>query len=177
MAFSGYPQSYQNPFAVKPPNLGQPGARFTDDTLDAGLPIPRRPGASGGGATANVRRLGTMYADVAGTSVVNPAVLVAGGTLLTDRRVYDRVQGEKNGTLTGVSRDKDGAALGNCRVMLFRSVGMVGPDFVAETTSDGSGNWSIPINESGPFFLVEYLAGSPDRAGTSVNTLVPTYTG
>ena len=177
-AFTGYPQLYQNPFAVLPPNLARPGARTTDDILNNGGPLPRRPGASGGGATANVRRFGTVYANVQNTSVINPA----GGSIpsqqvLNDRRVYDRVQGYKTGLISGISRDKDGAALGNCRVMIFRTaLDPAVQAFVGETTSDGSGNWSYTIMESGAFFLVEYLTGSPDRAGTSVNTIVPTYT-
>ena len=78
--------------------------------------------------------------------------------------------GAKNLTMTGVSRDSAGAILGNCRVMIFTTGDNL---FVMETTSDGSGNWSVTLNKSGPFFLVEYKAGAPDLAGTSVNTLVP----
>jgi hypothetical protein len=78
--------------------------------------------------------------------------------------------GTLNMTLAGVSRDSTGAALGNCRVMIYRTEDM---SFVMETTSDGSGNWSVSLLRGGPFFLVEYLVGSPDRAGTSKNTLAP----
>ena len=71
--------------------------------------------------------------------------------------------------LTGVSRDSAGSPLGNCTVKIFRTFDDVK---VAQTVSDGSGNWSRQISELGPFFYVEYLAGAPDRAGTSINTNV-----
>lgn len=164
-------------WAVPTPNFGRVGTPLSDDTLNPGLPMSRLPGASGGGAAANVRRFGTVYADVQVTAIQNPQAVVGEGRVLNDRRVYDRVQGFKTGILAGVSRDSTGAALGNCRVMIFRTaVGVGQQDFVGETTSDGSGNWSFGIMESGPFFLVEYIAGSPDRAGTSLNTLAPVYT-
>lgn len=79
--------------------------------------------------------------------------------------------GAKNYFLTGVSRDAFGVALASCKVMVFRAEDK---SFVAETVSDGIGNWSICVMQGGPFFLVQYKAGVPDYAGTSVNTLVPT---
>ena len=73
-------------------------------------------------------------------------------------------------SLSGRSLDSTGATLGNCRVLIFRTEDN---SFVLETTSDASGNWSVTLNKGGPFFLVEYKAGSPDVAGTSLNTLAP----
>jgi hypothetical protein len=76
--------------------------------------------------------------------------------------------------ITGVTRDSTGAATGNCVVHLFESATDIE---VAQTTSDGSGNFTFIIgNNAGFFYLVAYKAGSPDIAGTSVNTLtaVPT---
>ena len=71
--------------------------------------------------------------------------------------------------ISGVTRDSTGAALGSCRVEMFRTGGDV---FVADTTSDGSGVFSITTpNNSGTFYLVAYKPGSPDVAGTTVNTL------
>jgi hypothetical protein len=74
-------------------------------------------------------------------------------------------------SLTGVSRDSNGAALGACSVKVF----LTGNDTKQfETVSDASGNWSIDVGANpGPFYLVEYKVGSPDRAGTSLNTNVP----
>lgn len=76
--------------------------------------------------------------------------------------------------LTGVSRDSTGAVLGGCTVKVFMTLN---DTKVYETVSDGSGNWSIDVSPNpGPFYYVEYLIGSPDRAGTSINTNVPTVT-
>ena len=72
--------------------------------------------------------------------------------------------------ITGITRDSVGAALGNCVVHLFQA----GTDIeVAETTSDGSGNFSFSIgNNAGFFYIVAYKAGAPDLSGTTVNTLI-----
>ena len=78
--------------------------------------------------------------------------------------------GSNNLTLSGVSRDSSGATLSNCRVMVFRTQDK---SFITEIVSDASGVWSLTLNVGGPFFLVEYKAGSPDVAGTSLNTLAP----
>lgn len=74
-------------------------------------------------------------------------------------------------SLSGVSRDSAGAALGGCTVKVF----LTGNDTKQfETVSDGSGNWSIDVGANpGPFYYVEYKIGSPDQAGTSINTNVP----
>jgi hypothetical protein len=82
-----------------------------------------------------------------------------------------RLQARTNFGLAGVSRDSSGAVLGSCTIKLFRTAD---DTLAAKTVSDASGNWSLPVMLSGPFYLVEYKAGSPDVAGTSVNTLVPT---
>ena len=77
-------------------------------------------------------------------------------------------------TLSGVSRDSTGAPLGGCTVKVFMTLN---DTKVYETVSDGSGNWSIDVSPNpGPFYYVEYLVGTPDRAGTSINTNVPTVT-
>lgn len=105
------------------------------------------------------------------TAVVNPASEQRSpGPAFVPLPTYNRTLGNYLLRMSGVSRDCAGAALGSVRVMLFTT-----PDnrYVQETTSDGSGNWSMDIFVSGPFYLVEYKAGSPDQAGTSVNTLEP----
>jgi len=71
--------------------------------------------------------------------------------------------------ITGVTRNSAGAALGGVTVDMFVSATDM---FVTTTVSDGSGNYSIQVLVSGPFYLVAYKAGSPDVAGTTVNTLV-----
>jgi hypothetical protein len=89
--------------------------------------------------------------------------------------LLNSVGGYERLSLAGVSRDGTGAALDACTVKVFRTVN----DTKAfETVSDGSGNWAVADVgvEPGPFYYVEYKAGTPDVAGTSLNTNVPTKT-
>jgi hypothetical protein len=73
-------------------------------------------------------------------------------------------------SITGVTRDSAGAALGTCIVHLFETPTDIE---VAQTTSDGSGNFTFTIgNNAGYFYIVAYKAGAPDVAGTSINTLI-----
>jgi hypothetical protein len=75
----------------------------------------------------------------------------------------------KTYTIAGVTRDSTGAALASCAVRLVRtadnSVAAVG-------TSDGSGAYSLGASPAITHYAVAYKAGSPDVAGTTVNTLV-----
>jgi hypothetical protein len=73
--------------------------------------------------------------------------------------------------ISGVTRDSAGAALGGCVVDLFRTAS---DERVQTVTSDGSGNYAfLPVNNgNGPYYIVAYKAGSPDQAGTTVNTVV-----
>lgn len=73
-----------------------------------------------------------------------------------------------NPVITGVTRDSAGVALGNCVVQLFRTLD---DQIMFESVSDGSGNYTVHAIGSGPFYIVAYKAGSPDVAGTTVNTL------
>lgn len=71
--------------------------------------------------------------------------------------------------ISGVTRDSTGAVLGGCVVQLFRTSDDA---IIAEQVSDGStGAYSFPILVGGPFYVVAYKAGTPDLAGTTVNTL------
>ena len=73
-------------------------------------------------------------------------------------------------TISGVTKDSTGAILGNCEVDLFESVG---DRFMEETSSDSSGNYYFksPLRTKN-YYVVAYKTGSPDVAGTTVNTLV-----
>lgn len=75
----------------------------------------------------------------------------------------------KTETISGVTRDSNGSALGSCVVQLFRTPSDV---LVCEKVSDVSGNYLFENPGSGPFYIVAYKQGSPDVAGTSVNTLI-----
>lgn len=87
-----------------------------------------------------------------------------------DRIVVPFRPGTKNGSLVGITRDLNEAPLGNCTVDMFKTLT---DEKVATVVSDGQGNFAFNIAPvSGPFYLVAYLVGSPDVAGTTVNTLV-----
>lgn len=144
-------------------NLGNVGAEFDGTALDPGI---------GFGWTinrgVNLRSLGFDYE---GTSPdrANPA------QQFNQRNNFDngllQIQydwAQSNTALTGVTRDSTGAILAGCRVTLNQ-----GNVIVAEATSDGSGGFTFSNPGSGPFFIVAYKAGSPDVAGTTVNTLLP----
>lgn len=75
-----------------------------------------------------------------------------------------RMQGAAvNASLTGITRDSAGAALGNCVVELYH-----GKRMIAGTTSDGSGNFRFDNPGSGPFRVISDKAGV---AGVSAETL------
>lgn len=72
-------------------------------------------------------------------------------------------------TISGITKDSAGAVLGNCTLELFET----GTDrFMEKTTSNGSGYYYFksPLR-SASYYVVAYKAGSPDVAGTTVNTL------
>ena len=82
--------------------------------------------------------------------------------------VYRSPGGFSNHQLVGVTRDSSGAPLGFCRVDLCQ-----GNIIINSLESDASGNFLFEGPGSGPFFIVAYKQGSPDVAGTTVNTLQP----
>ena len=56
-----------------------------------------------------------------------------------------------------------------------RSSSRIVTTHVGDVTSDATtGAWTFAVTGGSPFFLVEYKTGGPDKAGTSVNTLVAT---
>lgn len=74
--------------------------------------------------------------------------------------------------LSGVTEDSTGAVLGSCVVSIYRTQDKA---WVGDVTSNPTtGAWTFAVTGGSPFFLVEYKTGSPDKAGTSVNTLVAT---
>jgi len=79
-------------------------------------------------------------------------------------------------TITGVSRDSTGAALGGCECVLLRRDQANEPTEryveVERQTSDGSGNYSFSVVGPGEDYrVIFYLAGAPNRAGTTDRTL------
>jgi len=78
--------------------------------------------------------------------------------------------GTYNAAIRGVTKDSAGAPLGGATVQLFRAAD---DSFRSETIADGAGNYVLYPDVGGPFYIVAYLAGAPDVAGTTVNTLLP----
>jgi len=70
--------------------------------------------------------------------------------------------------VTGITIDQLGARLPGCTVKAFNSVTNV---FVTSTISDGSGVYTMTLPKGSTYFLIAYKVGSPDRAGTSVQTI------
>jgi len=150
--------------AVPAPNMGRPGAPVNTTW----------PGGMGGWslnpgytpqAAVNLRRPSTTYQAPDQTAVVNPAAMI--DECYDETKGFDRDLGQLSMRIIGVSRDASGAALGGCSIHVFRTTD---DTLVALTTSDGSGNWVAYPNAPGPYYFVEYKAGSPDVFGTSPNT-------
>lgn len=74
--------------------------------------------------------------------------------------------------IMGTTKDASSNIIGGAIVQSF----VTSTDaYVSETTSDGNGRYESPTTNAGvAHYLVAYIAGSPDRAGTTVNTLIPT---
>jgi hypothetical protein len=73
--------------------------------------------------------------------------------------------------IRGVTRNSTGVVLGACTVQLFRTLD---DSFQGEVLSDAvTGEYAIWGPVGGPYYIVAYLAGAPDVAGTTVNTLLP----
>ena len=70
--------------------------------------------------------------------------------------------------ITGTTRDSAGAALGGVTVQLFNtSTGLL----VQTVVSDAGGWFSIGDPNAVACFMDGYLAGAPDRSGTTLNTI------
>lgn len=143
-------------FRTNAPNYA--GVGLQQVLLAPGMPITK--------AYPNVRDLGTNYKAVYQTAIVNPAAAL---NIRRDATVpYSRVGARLVMTISGVSRDATGVALGGCRILVFRTADNT---LVGETISDGAGAWSLTnIAPVGALFYVEYKAGAPDIFGTSPNT-------
>lgn len=70
--------------------------------------------------------------------------------------------------IRGVTRDSGGNVLGNCAVKCYDTLTDV---VIFSTTSDGNGNFAGTVPNDSQHYLVAYKTGTPDVAGSSVNTL------
>jgi hypothetical protein len=90
-------------------------------------------------------------------------------------KIYETQQSYQVFTLTGTTTDGAGAALGNCRVIAYQTgwqYAQDAPVIIAETVSDGSGNFSIDLRNI-DYQLTAYKPGSPDLAGITKNNVTP----
>lgn len=78
--------------------------------------------------------------------------------------------GQQRKRIIGTTRDGAGAVLGSCIVQGFRTSDDL---FAGEMTSDTAGYFEFCTSMTENHYLVAYKAGSPDVAGTTVNTLAP----
>ena len=75
-------------------------------------------------------------------------------------------------SISGITKDSVGSVLGGCVVKLYRTVDDA---LVGTTMSDvTTGEYKFYASPYAAHYLVAYKAGSPDVAGTTVNTLVGT---
>jgi hypothetical protein len=73
--------------------------------------------------------------------------------------------------LNGITRNSGGSALSGATVKVFRTDTDA---FVGSDTSNGSGEYEVLSLPNTPLYAMAYLDGSPDIAGVTVNTLIPT---
>lgn len=79
-------------------------------------------------------------------------------------------------TMTGVTRDSANAPLPSCRVVVLETgrININGSPVVGETTSDGSGNYSVVVPLNTAYQIIAYKPGSPDVAGITRSDVTPT---
>jgi len=150
-------------------NLGIIGAEFATDGIDPAIDsLDPGIGIDNNTRAVNLRNLGATFEQPDQNTMAPPAQM---RDVKYGRQSYQQTDWYKsNSALTGVTRDSSGAVLGSCKVVLYSSIDVV----IASMYSDASGNFSFRNPGTGPFYLVAYKTGSPDVAGTSVNTLLPT---
>ena len=78
--------------------------------------------------------------------------------------------GSQQKKITGNTLDSTGALLGSVVVQGFVTATDA---YVGQTVSDANGWYSLPTPYVGQHYIVAYKPGSPDVAGTTVNTIVP----
>jgi hypothetical protein len=74
-------------------------------------------------------------------------------------------------SISGITKDSTGIALGSCTVTLYRTSDDLLMERVVSDPSTGAYSFSS-VGGAETYYVVAYLAGSPDVAGTTVNTLV-----
>lgn len=121
---------------------------------------------SGGGGRVEWRGALAFPGTAVGLTEYDPQMLMPDSWGQIGTLIYRSTGGFSNSALAGITRDGTGTALSGCRVDLCQ-----GNITKQSVVSDGAGNFSFSNPGSGPFFLIAYKPGSPDVAGTTVNTL------
>lgn len=116
-----------------------------------------------GGQTGNQSRLaaGLAASNALLTSEAPPPVARVG--------LFSRTLGRFPRFVVGITRDAAGAPLPGVTVDIFRTLDDVK---VGAAVSDPNGVYMVPVYEDAVYYAVGYLAGAPDVAGTTVNTLL-----
>ena len=72
--------------------------------------------------------------------------------------------------IQGTTKDETGTAIGGYTVYLFNMTTGT-PVLVGTTISDGSGLYSFTVDNTQSYWVISYKAGSPDKAGATLNNL------
>lgn len=107
-------------------------------------------------------------------SVFQPASTVYAIDGDEDMFVKSTVMSGVSWLLSGVTKDSTGTILGSCKVELYYTATDL--PISAQISDPTTGAFSFLIGPSNTYYLVAYKQGSPDVAGTTVNTLVPVAT-
>ena len=105
-------------------------------------------------------------------TIGSAGVMFGGGT---ECAAWDTISDEDGNQamqkIRGFTRDANGAVLGSTIVQLFLASNDL---FLRQLTSDPGGYFEACSEYAGQgHYIVAYLAGTPDVAGTTVNTLQP----
>lgn len=71
--------------------------------------------------------------------------------------------------ISGITKDSTGAILGSCTVKVYGTTDDIEVDSAVSDAVTGA--YAVGVPTSGNYYIVAYKAGSPDVAGTTVNTL------
>lgn len=143
-------------------NLGTVGADFGPMSLSPGIAQDYNTSLA-----VNLRNMSYQYEAIDFASRINPVPT----PLRNDGAfVLQLDSAASNAQIVGITRDSTGTVLGSCVIDLF----VTGSDqVVASTVSGADGSFTFGNPGTGPFYLVAYKVGSPDVAGTTANTIMP----